>query len=135
GISFPNIVQALARAGHTRDEFIHPFDDSILQGDEFERVTRQGYLEAIGLAFRHHPPVPITTFWMTGAGNQEFEMHVTDEAQQVSVTLFVPRVEGGDPDGPEAWVVTLDESGEAETSQTSGLPGREPPSVGGESAS
>jgi len=135
GASYQDIVQQLAQAGRTRAEFVHPDPRSRLRGPQFERVTRQGYLTAIGLAFLHDPPVPITTFWMTGAGNNEFEMHVTDEAEQVSVTLFVPDVEGGDREGPEAWVVTLDDSGEAQTSQTSGPPGREPPSATGEAAS
>ncbi|HKA25835.1 MAG TPA: hypothetical protein VKD88_00555 [Gaiellaceae bacterium] len=135
GASFQDIVQQLGRAGRSRSAFIHPYGASRLQGPEFERVARQGYLEAIALAFRHDPPVPITTFWMTGAGNNEFEMHATDEADQVSVTLFVPDVEGGTEEGPEAWVVRLDQSGEAQTSQTSGPPAREPPSATGEAAS
>jgi hypothetical protein len=133
--SFREIVAALRTARRGRDEFVHPLGDSRLQGDDFERVTRQGYLEAIGLALLHNPPVPITTYWMTGAGNDTFEMHITDEAQHVAVTLFVPDVEGGTdrPGSPESWVVR-DVEGRAVTERTSGPLNRQPPSARGKAA-
>ena len=134
--SFADIVTELGEAGHGREEFIHPRGSSRLQGPEFESVTRQGYLEAIGLAFLHDPPVPIKTYWMTGAGNDEFEMHITDEADHVSLTLFAPDVEGGTeaPGTPESWVVRIDRGGRVETRQTSGSPEPEPPSTRGSAA-
>jgi hypothetical protein len=134
--SFEDIVGDLAAADHGKEEFIHPLGRSRLQGPEFENVTRQGYLEAIALALLHDPPVPIKTFWMTGAGNDEFEMHITDEADHVSLTLFAPDVEGGtdDPGSPESWVVSMDADGGVETRQTSGPPEPEPPSRRGRAA-
>jgi hypothetical protein len=116
--------------------FDYPLDQSALQGPEFESVTRQGYLEAIGLAFGHNPPVPIKTYWMTGAGNDGFEMHISDDREQVSVTLFVPEVEGGSahPDSPESWVVRIDRDGEVQTKQTSGPPAQDQPSLRGAAA-
>lgn len=118
--SFSAIVQDLNAEGRSRSEFVHPRDRSSLRGSNFESVTRQGYLEAIALALLHDPPVPIKTYWMTGAGNDQFEMHVTDEADQVSVTLFVPEVEGGTERGPESWVVRFDHRGDVQTERTSG---------------
>jgi hypothetical protein len=99
----------------------NPIPNGVLQGPSFEKVTRQGYLEAIGLALSHEPPVPIRTYWMTGIGNEEFEMHITDGAHAVSVTLLVPEVDGGteEDDSPECWVVTL-EGDEAVPRQVSG---------------
>jgi hypothetical protein len=134
--SFADIVRELGSDGHGKDEFIHPLGRSRLQGPKFESVTRQGYLEAIGLALLHDPPVPIKTFWMTGAGNDEFEMHITDEAEHVSVTLFAPDVEGGtdDPGSPESWLVSIDDDGGVETRQTSGPSEPEPPSTRGRAA-
>ena len=119
--SLTALVGDLNTSGHGHTEFRYPLGGA-LKGDEFERVIRQGYLEAIGLALAHTPPVPIRTFWMTGAGNPRFEMHISDEHRHVSVTLFVPEVEGGaDYEGsPEAWVVSVGSDGQVETKQTSG---------------
>jgi hypothetical protein len=129
--SFEAIVEALNAADRGSDEFIHPYGGSSLQGPQFESVTRQGYLEAIALAFRHSPPVPIETFWMTGAGNNAFEMHLSDGRDRVSLTLLVPDVEGGSHEerSPEGWVVRIDGDGQTETVQTSGPRGLEPPSM------
>jgi hypothetical protein len=128
GLSFDLIVERLAESGHGKDEFVHPLGNSRLQGDEFEAVTRRGYLEAIALALAHANAVPIKTFWMTGAGNDTFEMHITDEAEHVSVTLFVPDVDGGTeyPGSPESWVVRFEAP--EEPTQTSGPLNPVPPS-------
>ena len=117
GRSFERIVAELGADGRWNAElFPHPYNDHALQGNEFERVTRQGYLKAIALALGHSPPVPIKTFWMTGVGNATFEMHITDERDHVSVTLLVPKVPGGthEPGSPESWVVTIDVDGQVE---------------------
>jgi hypothetical protein len=116
--------------------FDYPLDHGRLQGDEFESVARQGYLEAIGLAFAHTPPVPVKTYWMTGAGNDQFEMHISDDTDHVSVTLCVPEVEGGSehPQSPESWVVAMDKRGQVRTTQTSGRPDEAPPSARGNAA-
>jgi hypothetical protein len=118
--SFSAIVEDLDAAGRGKSEFVHPHERSSLKGPRFESVARQGYLEAIALALLHDPPVPIKSYWMTGAGNDQFEMHVTDEADQVSVTLFVPEVEGGTERGPESWVVRIGHRGDVQTERTSG---------------
>jgi hypothetical protein len=133
--SFEAIVEALNAAERGKPEFVHPYDRSTLQGPEFERVTRQGYLEADALALAHTPahtpPVPVETFWMTGVGNDAFEMHISDGAERVSVTLLVPVVDGGSYDrgSPEGWVVRIDGDGQTETIQTSGPPNLVPPSM------
>jgi hypothetical protein len=131
GRPFAAIVQDLNAAGRGRSEFVHPYRDSYLQGPQFESVTRQGYLEADALALAHSPPVPVETFWMTGAGNDAFEMHISDGAERVSVTLLVPVVDEGsdEPGSPEGWVVSIDGDGQTETKQTSGPPNPVPPSL------
>jgi hypothetical protein len=138
-LDFEGKDERLIAAGPDNPEFAfdYPLDHGRLQGPEFESVTRQGYLEAIGLALTHTPPVPIKTYWMTGAGNDEFEMHISDDREQVSVTLLVPDVEGGSehPRSPESWVVTIDGDGNAQTRQTSGPPDQERPCMRGTTAS
>ena len=136
GLPFNAIIGQLQAAGRSRPEFVYPLGGGANQGPDFERVMRQGYLQAIGLAFGHSPPVPISHFWMTGAGNNKFEVHISDEAQQVSLTVLVPGVEGGSEDegDPESWVVRIDDDDEVETRQTSGPPAQEPPSARGDTA-
>lgn len=126
--SFEELVAQLDGEGRGNSEFVYPHSD--VQGPEFERVARQGFLEAIALALEHAPPVPVRTFWMTGAGNDTYEMHVTDEAERVSVTVMVPDLEGGahSPGNPEAWVVRIGGDGQVEVHQTSG-PDQEQPST------
>ncbi len=126
--AFEEVVAGLSR-GH--DEFMYPLGGGALQGPAFETVARQGYLEAIGLALDHDPPVPIKTYWMTGAGNRKFEMHITDEAEHVSVTMLVPKVRGGSSSSgsPESWVVSMDRAGRATTKRTSGPDGSPQPSM------
>jgi len=114
---------------HPEYAFDYPIADGALQGDDFERIIREGYLEAIGLALEHSPPVPIQTYWMTGVGNERFEMHVADSAQHVAVTLLVPKVRGGSQHShsPESWRIALDDDGAAV--QTSGPEANERPSL------
>lgn len=109
----------------------YPGGDSPLQGDQFVNITRRGYLGAISLALQHKPPVPIKTFWKTWGGDH-FEMLVADGAQQVSVTLRIPRRrfggwELGDPSARGSWVVT-----EEAVTQTSGPRDLPPLAVEGE---
>jgi hypothetical protein len=125
--SYEAIVGELATRDRRPQEFDYP--KSALQGEQFESVTRQGYLEAIGLALRHSPPVPIKTFWMTGVRTRRFEMHITDGDDQVSVTLLVPRIDGGSRSerSPESWMVSADRKGRVRSRQMSGPEGRERP--------
>jgi hypothetical protein len=120
-----------ADTDHPEYAFDYPIPDGALQGDDFEGVVRQGYLEAIGLALEHDPPVPILTSWMNGAGNSTYEMHITDGANNVSVTLFIPEVEGGSThaQSPEGWKIVGDGNGGAETVQTSGPDASAQPSL------
>jgi hypothetical protein len=130
---FITIVEGLADSGEwNASDFPYPLPGGQLAGDEFERVARRGYLEAIGLALAHDEPVPVETFWMTGAGNDHFEMHVTDDREHVSVTLLVPEVDGGSQEEgmPQAWVVRVGSDGELRTHQTSGRHREHPPSRG-----
>jgi hypothetical protein len=111
GEPFADIVAQLINVRRWEKGF--PYPDPVggaLRGPEFESVARQGYLEAIALALSHAPPVPIETFWMTGAGNTRFEMQIADGPKHVAVTLLVPDVEGGTeaPGSPEGWAVTTD---------------------------
>jgi len=135
-LSFADLVAQLSSAGRGHDAFQYPFGRGRLQGPQFEAIARRGYLEAIGLALGHSPPVPIRTYWMTGVGNNEFEMHVSDEPDQVALTLVVPEVDGGsaEPGHPESWVVTLRDDGHPETTQTSGRRGLDRPSTRGTAA-
>ena len=129
GAPFEEIIRQLVAARRSRPEFQYPL--TAVQGTQFEAVARQAYLEAIGLALRHTPPVPIGTLWMTGAGNTQFEAHATDGLQQVSVTLVVPEVAGDSftAGSPESWAVELDAAGALLVTQTSGPPGATPPSA------
>jgi hypothetical protein len=117
-------------ADHPEYAFDYPIPDGALHGAEFENVARDGYLEAIGLALEHDPPVPIKTYWMTGGRNRRFEMHISDSASHVAVTLFVPKVSGGSSHehSPEGWKVVADRRGVTRTVQTSGPPAVAPPS-------
>jgi hypothetical protein len=124
---FTKITSDLHRDGKADPAFEYPRDDCeggrALRGREFEAVMRKGYLKAIELAFGHgEEGVPIRTYWMTGAGNKKFEMHITNEVDHVSVTLLVPKVQGGSTveGSPESWVVTVGRDGEPEPIQTSG---------------
>jgi hypothetical protein len=133
-LSFEALVRQLGADDRTDPEFVYPYRRGRLQGPDFESVTREGYLNAIGLALAHRPdPVPIKTFWMTGAGNEEFEMHICDGREQVSVTLLVPEVEGGsyEEGSPESWVVRNGADGEPGVEQTSGPPNPQKPSLRG----
>jgi len=125
--SFEEIVADPRTRWSSNPDFRYPRHDP-LRGPDFETVARQGFLEAIALALRHARPVPIETFWMTGVGNDRFEMHVTDATEKVSVTVVIPDADGGsDEEGsPESWVVRFDKKGELEVVQTSGRPGDQP---------
>jgi hypothetical protein len=128
--SFHEIVEQLYTADHwnPEEQYSYPRHDP-LQGPEFEAVARRGFLEAIALARRHSPAVPIRTYWMNGVGNETFEMHVADDADQVAVTLLIPNDEGGSDDhGPESWVVSIDGESDVKVEQTSGPRDRQPPS-------
>jgi hypothetical protein len=78
-------------------------------------VLRHGYREAVQLALSHEPPVPLETFWVSGAGD-EFEVHISDGREHVTLFMVVPGVAGDErvPAGSsrawaKSWVVTAGE--------------------------
>ena len=56
-------------------------------------------------------------------------MHISDENEQVFVTLLVPEVEGGTEHGPETWVVTFDDTDQVQVTTDERPARREPPSA------
>lgn len=120
-----DIIARLDRDGRGREEFVDAPPDSPLAGPEFEQVMRRGYTEAIHLALRHDPPVPIESLWMSGASSV-FEVHLVDGARQVTALLMVPqeREWGSERSESTSWVV----DGAGDLDQTSGPRGAQSPS-------
>ena len=113
----------------TDERYSYPRHGALV-GPQFEAVARQGFLEAIALARRHDPPVPIVTYWMNGVENETFEMHVADDTAQVAVTIVIPNDEiAFDREGPESWIVTFEGDSQVNVTQTSGPPGQPQPST------
>jgi hypothetical protein len=54
-----------------------------------DRIIRAGYQEAIRLAQDKPEPVPIETFWVTGA-TDELEVHICEGKRQITVLLLIP---------------------------------------------
>jgi hypothetical protein len=91
GRGFSDIIEDLRARDHTRHEFVYPAGPAVLRRPEFEPEARHSYLDAIRLASRHSPPVPIRTTWETGAGNTEFQFDLTDGDDHVEVTISLPQ--------------------------------------------
>jgi len=92
GRGFTDLIRDLKAGQHGKPEFEqYPMSGSVLQGPGFERVARDRYLDAIGLAFGHSPPVPIRTTWEAGTGSADFQCHVTDGGNHVEVTISLPQ--------------------------------------------
>jgi hypothetical protein len=129
--TFEAIVRQLSDEGRWSTDELYSYPRrGALVGPQFEAVARQGYLEAIALARRHDPPVPIVTYWMNGVENETFEMHVADDTAQVAVTIVIPNDEiRFDREGPEAWIVTFEGDSQVKVTQTSGPPDRPQPST------
>jgi hypothetical protein len=74
-----------------------------------DAVLKAGYREAFTLALEHDPPVPLETFWVTGAGD-DFELHISDGEQHVTVFMVVPPGDsvplGSIRARAKSWVVT-----------------------------
>ena len=76
-----------------------------LEGQHVDAVMRRGYQEAIELALGYDEPVPIETFWVTGASN-EFEMHICEGRDGIIVLQFLPlESEGSRRARSRSWVV------------------------------
>jgi hypothetical protein len=91
GRSFSDIIAALRTRGHTKNEFVYPAGPEVLRRPGFEPKARACYLRAIRLAFEKNPPVPIRTTWEAGAGNTDFQCHLTDGGDHVEVTISLPQ--------------------------------------------
>lgn len=66
-------------------------EDSALSAHDVDRVLRAGHREAVTLAAAHDPVVPVETFWVRGAGD-DFEVHIHDGVDRVTVFMFLPVV-------------------------------------------
>lgn len=51
-------------------------------------LLKQAYKDAFQLALAHDPPVPVETFWVTGAGD-DFELVVSDGFDRVTVFMIL----------------------------------------------
>jgi hypothetical protein len=92
GRGFTNLIRDLKAGQHGKPEFEqYPMSGSVLQGPGFEREARDRYLDAIGVAFGHNPPVPIRTTWEAGAGNTVVQFALTDRGDHVEVTISLPQ--------------------------------------------
>jgi hypothetical protein len=117
GMSFGNIVAQLVGQRRWNAQFGYPL--TAVQGDAFETVARQAYLEGIALALLHKPPVPISTVWVADAN--AYEAHAIDGLQVVTVTLGVPvPAPTTPPAGLESWAVEVGGGGQAVVTQLSG---------------
>jgi hypothetical protein len=56
-------------------------------------LLKHAYKEAFELALKHAVPVPVETLWVTNAGD-DFELHVVDGFDRVTVFMVVPPGEG-----------------------------------------
>ena len=81
-------------------------DESPLGEHEVDRIVRLAYREALSLASGHTPVVPIETFWVREAG-ADFEVHIHDGAQRVTMFMFLPleRDYGSERASTYSWVV------------------------------
>ena len=102
-------------------------DTSRLAGSEVDRILRHGYREAIELARSHEPPMPIETFWLTGASH-EFELHICEGRTRVTVVMFIPRTRryGSKRARSRSWVIRIGEPREPDAEL---LDGADPPIV------
>ncbi|HZP29572.1 MAG TPA: hypothetical protein VFC99_11515, partial [Acidimicrobiia bacterium] len=82
-------------------------DSSELGRKAVDRVMRHAYDQAIRLATRADGVVPIETFWVTGAGD-DFEIHLCDGPQRITVFVFIPGVAGGSTSTESrSWVIRV----------------------------
>jgi hypothetical protein len=72
-------------------------ENSALSAHDVDRVLRYSYREALELANAPklleppQPPKLVETFWVLGAGD-EFEVHIHDGVDRVTMFMFVPLV-------------------------------------------
>jgi hypothetical protein len=103
-------------------------DSGPMAGQHAGRVLRCAYEEAIRIARSRENPLPIETFWVTGA-TQGLEVHICEGEQHVTVTVLIPVVReyGSDRAESKSWVVRVAQD-EHESGATR-LDGGDPPVV------
>ncbi len=84
-------------------------EESAKHGEQpVDRVLREGYRLAVERAAERK--LPIETFWVTGA-TDEFEVHVCESPERVTVFMFVPEEEerpyGSHSAKSSSWVVRV----------------------------
>jgi hypothetical protein len=84
-----------------------------MAGPDVERVLRCGYEKAIGIARSRPDPLPIETFWVTGASDS-LEVHICEGERHVTVTVFIPtdRRYGSERAESKSWVVRVARTGD-----------------------
>jgi hypothetical protein len=93
-----------------------------LAGKHVDDVMRSGYKWAIELADAGHgglgdrsKAVPVETFWVTTGPGGNFEIHVCDGKERVTVLVFIPvDREYGSRSGWRSWAVRVGGFGEHE---------------------
>ena len=76
----------------TAEFFANQWHDEPGRADA-DPILRHGFQEAVQVALGHEPPVPLATFWVTGAGD-EFEVLISDGDDRVTVFVVVPGTPG-----------------------------------------
>jgi hypothetical protein len=109
-------------AGHFQAHWLS--EKSPLAGKHVDDVMRYAYKWAIELAGesrggvgqpRQNGAVPIETFWLTTGPGGNFEIHVSDGDERVTVFVFIPvDREYGSRTGPRSWAVRVGGFGEHE---------------------
>jgi hypothetical protein len=112
-------------AEHFEDHWLS--EKGPLAGKHVDDVMRSGYKWAIELAGeqrggvgerRKGGAVPIETFWVTTGPGGNFEIHVCDGDQRVTVLVFIPvDREYGSRAGSRSWAVRVGGFGEHEPPQ------------------
>jgi hypothetical protein len=105
-------------AGHFENHWLS--DKGPLAGKHVDDVMRYGYKWAIELASvgrggqgERSSPVPIETFWVTTGPGGNFEIHVCDGDERVTVLVFIPvDREYGSRTGSRSWAVRVGGFGE-----------------------
>lgn len=83
-------------------------DSGRLAGKNVDLVLRHAYGEAIRLASERDTPVPIDTLWITtGKEDDDFEIHVCDSRDRVTLLMFIPldRDYGSSRARTQSWVI------------------------------
>jgi hypothetical protein len=100
----------------TRNDLEHGWLPKV--GTNADRIVRHGYKAAIQLALagdEDDEPLPIETFFVTGASDQ-FELHVCEGRRQVTVLMLLAteRDYGSENAPSRSWIVRAGRSGDTD---------------------